>query len=171
MDRQLSELIQTLAGTSLADTVYTFDAEVDSVDVDSRTCVCTVISGKAPVTLTGVRMMADLDDGLLIIPVQGSTVTLITSKYTEPYISSYSEVEKFIFMGGDLGGMVKVESVLASLNALEKDIQQLKQAFAQWVVSPGDGGGALKLSVTPWLANTVGTTQREYLENLNLLQG
>lgn len=170
-DRTIAECVQALAGTQLGDDVRIFDATVDSIDVATRSCTVTAVSGKDAVTIPGVRLMADIDDGILVIPEIGSTVTVIASTYGEPYVSSYSEVRQIIFMGGDLGGMVKLLELVSKLNNIEKDINTLKNAFKAWTVLPGDGGAALKTIAATWAGSNIAETKRADLENPNITQG
>ncbi len=170
-NRSIAESVQALAGTQLGDTVRVFDATVDEVQVESRTCTVTAISGKDPVTIPGVRLMADIDDGILLIPAIGSTVSVITSTYGDPYVSCYSEIDSISLRGGDLGGLVKIAELTEKLNKIEKDINTLKNAFRSWIVLPSDGGAALKASAASWSAQDLEETERLELENLNITQG
>lgn len=67
--------------------------------------------------------------------------------------------------GGDNGGVPVSESITAKLNALENDINSLKQAFSQWVPVSQDGGAALKSGITSWARQSIANTQSGDLEN------
>lgn len=170
-DRSIIEAIQRISGTQLTDTVRAFDGTVESVNEPERTCSVVVVAGQSAVTIPDVRLMAAIDDGVLIIPEIDSTVTVITSTYGDPYVSTFSEVARIIFMGGDLGGLVKLLPLLKSLNSLENDINTLKSVFSSWVPLAGDGGLALKTAATAWISNSVAVTDRTDIENTNIKQG
>lgn len=170
-DRSIRETIQHLAGTHENDTVSVIDATVDDVDALNRICSCTPIGGSIAAQRTDVRLMAALDDGILIIPAKDSTVTILLSTFTSPVIVSYSEVDSIIFRGGDLGGLVLLLAALKSFNQLEKDINNLKNLIKAWTPAPGDGGAALKTALTVWFGQALTITQRVDLENENITQG
>ena len=127
-NRAIREAVAILAGTHKIDKVYSITAEVVSVDISARTCVCEQISGASTV-LNDVLLMASVDDGFLIIPEIGSTVNIIVSDKTEPFICQYSGIEKIIFRGGDLGGLVIVKPLVQKINALENKLNSLLTKF------------------------------------------
>ena len=170
-DRRIRDAIEQLSGTFNSDKVFVFDAEIVSVNEAERSCVVIAISGKTNNTIPDVRLMASVDDGFFVIPVVGSAVTVITSTYTEPYVSTFSEVSKIVFMGGDLLGLVKLLPLLNSLNAMETDLNNIKKAFANWVVVPSDGGLALKTIASSWYGSKITKTVQSDLENTNITQG
>lgn len=170
-NRSIIEAIQAISGTQLTDKVYLFEGTVDSVSESARTCTCSIVAGQTAFTIPDVRLMASIDDGILIIPEIDSNVTIVGSTYTEPYITTYSGIEKIVFRGGDLGGMVKLLSALSSLNKIENDINTLKNAFNSWVVLPADGGAALKAIASIWSGQSLTPTKRTDLENTNITQG
>ena len=51
------------------------------------------------------------------------------------------------------------------INALEKEINDLKTAINAWVVVPQDGGSALKLALATWIAQQIVPTQLSEIEN------
>lgn len=169
-DRAIREAVEHLAGTHRDDKVFVIDATVDSVDITTRTCVCTAIGGKAGSELPNVRLMASIDDGLLIIPTIDSTVTLLFSNFTDPCIISYSEIDTIIFRGGDLGGLVKVIELTTKLNNLENLVNDLISKFnshTHQVTSTGAPTGPNLLPETEKLTPTM----RLDIENINVTQG
>lgn len=123
-DRAIQEAIQILSGTHLSDKVYFIDATVKSVDEQARTCVVVALSGKAGNEFTA-RLMASVDDGVLIVPTVESTVAVSMSDFNTATIVQYSEVEKIVLRGGDLGGLVKVIELTEKLNNLENKLNSL----------------------------------------------
>lgn len=170
-DRSIRESIQYLAGNHQTDRVSLMDATVVSVDEAARTCICTAVTGASGNDIPDVRLMASVDDGFLIIPALGSTVIVAQSIFTDPLVVGFSEVDKIILRGGDLGGLVKVLSLVTRLNLLEKDINTLKTAFTTWVPASGDGGAALKAATATWFTQELTETVREDIENETITQG
>lgn len=169
-DARIRDAINIITGNNLADKVYAIDATVISVDEGKRTAEVQVVSGKANNTITA-RLMSSKDDGLLIIPTVDSTVCVILSDFTAPYISQYSGIDKIIFKGGDLGGLVKVVSLTDRLNKIEQDNNDLKQVFSSWVPVPNDGGAALKTAAATWAGSTLSKTQQADIENKKITHG
>lgn len=73
--------------------------------------------------------------------------------------------EGVILNGGSFGGMVKAEQLTQRINAIEKDINTLKNVFSAWVITPNDGGAALKLAASTWADSPLTLTQRSDYEN------
>lgn len=64
------------------------------------------------------------------------------------------------FNGGDLGGLINIADLTSHLNTIEKDINNLKTVFANWVPAPQDGGAALKGAATSWASAQLTLSQR-----------
>lgn len=135
--RQINDAIQKLAGTFGNDHVSITPCTVFSIDQASRTCVCTPIGGRATTNIIGVHLMAEIDDGLLLIPVLGSTVIVCHSGNNTPFIILFSAIQKIIlvgvsglqFQGGELGGLVEVQPLTTKLNSLENLVNDLVSKF------------------------------------------
>ncbi|MDR2894237.1 MAG: hypothetical protein LBU97_02105, partial [Alistipes sp.] len=67
--------------------------------------------------------------------------------------------------GGTLGGLVISGNTADKLNALEDDVNQLKQVLTAWVPVPQDGGAALKGAVSSWAGQPLTPTVPTDLEN------
>lgn len=78
--------------------------------------------------------------------------------------------DSVVMNGGDLGGLIEVEKLTQRLNSIENDINNLKTAFTGWVVSPTDGGAALKAAASVWAAQRLQITTRGDYENENVKQ-
>ena len=186
-DRQIKEAIQHLAGTHNKDEIKVVQCEVESVDVDTRTCNVVTISGLATYTIENVALMSAIDDGVLILPKVGSIVIVIHNKKGIKFVSQFSEVESIVIITGDttieikdglvqfndgsFDGFVKIKDLVEKLNALEKDINNLKNAFTSWTPVPNDGGAALKSSAASWYAQQLQETQQSDLENTKITHG
>lgn len=180
-DSAIREAVRQLAGTHLADEVYLIPCNVISVDEPSRTCDCVAIGGVAVTEIPSVKLMADVDDGMLMIPAVDSTVLVVFSKRNEPYVSMYSQLDKILMIVGDsiveikdgslkindgsFGGLIKIDELVKKVNKLEKDINNLKSAFFNWTPVPNDGGAALKAASATWASQTLIPTKKSELEN------
>lgn len=168
-DRTIKESIKHLAGTHSQDIVLSVDAEINSYDIPTRTANVTEIGAQA--NSYDVRLMGSVDDGILLLPTEGSTVTVIRPLFSDPYISCYGGLDGIVLMGGDLGGMVKVLQALASWNRIEKDVNNLKTLISNWTPISGDGGAALKTVLLSWFSSKIPLTKQEDIENTNIKQG
>lgn len=169
-DRSIRDAVNQIAGNHLADKVYAVNAIVNSVDESARTCVCQVVSGKANNIIPDVRLMASADDGFLVIPTIDSNVCIIISDYTDPYITQYSGIDKIIFRGGDLGGIVKVDPLTTKLNNLENLVNDLVVKYNSHVhpvVATGSPSGPVSVQETTVLT----LTDRTEIENKNITHG
>lgn len=169
--RTIREAIQHLAGTHGNNPLFIADAEIVDVDIPSRTCTVTIVDGDAAVTRDDVRLMSVVDDGILFFPTVGSTVTIIYSTFTAPVVIGYSGIDLITLRGGDLGGLVILGECLKALNAVQNDVNKLKQAVNDWVVVPNDGGAGLKASSAGWAGSELEVTQKKNLENTAITQG
>ncbi|MEI3156678.1 MAG: hypothetical protein V8T07_03005 [Muribaculaceae bacterium] len=116
--------------------------EVESVEV--------VISGDT------ARISAD-KDGVRVLMGDDTSVELMK--------------EGVILNGGGLGGIVKVEQLTEHFNAIENDINELKNIFSAWVAVPQDGGAALSALTANWAGNLLTPTQRGDYENEKVKHG
>lgn len=162
--------------------------KVESVDGET----CTVTVGDLKLTDVRLRSVVNGEDSkLLITPKKDSYVTLIdlSGELRETEVIGYSEIEAIdietesdinikckgdtnidcdgtvTFNGGGNHGLAKVESVTQKLNALENDINLLKQIFTAWMPIVYDGGASLKTATATWAAQSLSATRREEIEN------
>ena len=75
------------------------------------------------------------------------------------------ELELIEWNGGGNEGLVKVSVATEKLNALEKDVNNLKQLFSTWVPVAQDGGAALKTAVTSWANSRLVESNKNELQN------
>ena len=189
--REISNAIKLLAGTHDQDTVSFIFANVDTVDLENEVCYCTPTSGKST-TQISADLTAEIADGVLIIPTVGSTVGILKMINQVPFIFFYSQIDgysitidtnggyvtlqmntdgTFQLNDGTHGGLVKVMELTSKLNAIENDLNTLKQAFSAWVVAPNDGGAALKAIAANWYNSIIVKTQQSEIENKNIVHG
>ena len=177
-DRSIVTSIQKMSGTFNLDTVSLVTGTVDSVDEGNGTCNVTALSGSASTNINNVELQTTIADGVLFIPVVGSEVKVLMSKYTTPFIVQFSDIDKMYISGnliqfndGGFGGLVKVAKLTDKLNKLENDLNVLKSALAAWVPVPMDGGAALKVVTASWYGNHIVPTIRAEIENKNVKHG
>lgn len=140
VNSRIRNAIVDLAKLAVLDKPNVIMATVDSVDVATRTCTCTTISNNTELQLLGVRLMAEVNDGLLIVPSKDSTVIIENTK-DYPMIIMYSAIDKvFSVAGGStfqidkdgikldgdgFNGLVKVKELTDKINAVEKLLNDL----------------------------------------------
>jgi len=166
---------------------YPLFCTVDSVDINKKSCDVTPINGDAPIL--GVKLMAESDPGkgMFLIPKEGSAVIVNMLDKDNACVVMYSELEKIVvetgdqkiemqngsivFNGGNFNGLVKVLELTQKLNAIESDINTLKNVFTTWVPVPNDGGAALKTAATAWSISTLTPTTQTDIENQKIKHG
>jgi len=186
-DALIREAIRKLAGTDLLDQTSLVVATVTAVDVAKRTCDCSNITGTAVADLLGVQLMAEVDDGVLYVPAVGSTVIIVMSKYVEPYVAMFSELDrvytvvgdsvldilrgKIILNDGSFAGLVKVVELTKKLNALENKVNEVIEAYKTHThpgVTPGPSSTGAIIVPTP---NPLTPTQQKEIENEKIVHG
>jgi len=170
MSRDIKDAINILTGNNLSDRLYFIDAEVKTVDEQARTCVVIALSGKVGNEFTA-RLMASVDDGILAVPVVGSTVVISGSDFTIPAVIQYSEIEKIVFRGGDLGGMVKVIELTEKLNNLEELLNDLITKYNTHTHAGVTSGSSSTAVTTAIETGTITPTQRADIENDKITHG
>jgi len=181
---QIAQLLGDIVGKNRGGLVF-FSAQVVSVQVDT----CTVIIDG--LELPDVRLTpttTERDDMLLLTPAIDSFVlvgslsgdlnnlcvltadTLASAKLTIGDISVFIDKEGVVLNGGELGGLVKLGDVTKKINALENQLNQLKNILKAWTPAPNDGGAALKTAVSTWAGQPITITKSSELENLKVKQ-
>lgn len=130
----------------------------------------------------------ETDNYVTIVPKESSGVLigLMDGQRAEAFVIRCSEVEKVIwkigtstlefkdgaitFNGGNNNGMVLIAPLIDKLNALEDDINSLKQVFSGWSPVSQDGGAAFKAAAATWYGQQLQSTQQKDLENEKILQ-
>jgi hypothetical protein len=99
--REITEAIQKLTGTNKSDAITIEDMQVLSVDMPTRTCTCRTVNGSSAISNWVVKLMAEIDDGLLLVPAVGSTVKVAYSTFSPPFVIQYSELSQAIIVTGN----------------------------------------------------------------------
>ena len=131
-------------------------ANVNSVDLPNRKCNVTTVSGNSTLEYE-VSLQAVISDGLLIEPSIDSTVFVLFSKYTLPFIVQFGDISSYSFNGVEFGGLVKVKELTKKLNSLEEKVNTI----LTWA-----------LSVSPPLTSTqILPTMQIEIENKTIQHG
>ena len=121
-------------------------------------------------SIPDVRLRASTEvDGAQIIvrPAVGSVVIVgsLTGDLDHLVVLSMDRAEEVIINGGKLGGLIKVQELTQKLNALESEVNNLKQLFASWVPVKGDGGAVLRGLLGSWAGKRLTLSRREDYED------
>jgi hypothetical protein len=174
-DRSIKQAVEMLSGTELADKVYIMTGTVISINEPAGTCSVEAITGKATTQIDNVEFQAVVADGIDIIPVMGSEVKVIWSKYTQPFIAQYSEVDKIFIAGnlvhfneGQLGGMVKVITLTEKLNNLESKVNSIMSSYNSHIHSNGNMGSPTGAPLVP-ITGTLTPTNQSDIEDTKII--
>lgn len=96
--------VSKLAGTYGEDQVRMMKCKVDSVDVSKRTCMVTPINDN--MASFPAYLMAEIEDGVLILPKVDSTVKVLFSNMNAPTVIQYSAIDKLFVVSGDSSFLV-----------------------------------------------------------------
>lgn len=159
--RELRERLENIGGgkaTNLYQGVVT--------DLSDVTCEVSIDGLSIP----DVRLRASTEvDGAQIIvrPAVGSVVIVgsLTGDLDHLVVLSMDRAEEVIINGGKLGGLIKVQELTQKLNALESEVNNLKQLFASWVPVKGDGGAVLRGLLGSWAGKRLTLSRREDYED------
>lgn len=73
------------------------------------------------------------------------------------------------YNNGKNGGLIKVKELTDKINILQKDLNDIKTAFKNWIPVSSDGGAALKISVSKWAGSSISITEQGEIENTKIL--
>jgi hypothetical protein len=108
-----------------------------------------------------------LSAGITIYPVVGSMAVacVVDGVDWDGFLVFANEFETIVLGGGNNAGMVKIKELTSKINALETEINNLKNILNTWVPVPQDGGTALKTAVTTWASQQIKLTEQTNIEN------
>lgn len=163
-NRAIIEAIGKLAAATPSDRVTLVIAKVDSVNEENRTCDVSPIDDNADTSIPDVSLLIEDSNGMLLIPVIGSTVAVMYNKRGIAFVALCSELKKvecyaelFQFNDGGFGGLTKTPELKTGLTTNNDILTKLLQMFESWTPVAGDGGLALKTLATQTLTGlTVG---------------
>lgn len=188
LDEELLTRIGEQLGAEIAKLVarsLTRDVTIQRVD-DTHAEVI-LFEGDAPLRVP-LRLLNIGDSTLRVKPVVGSTAVIgyIDGNLNTPYFVAYGSVESVSFRvgestldvtadkitlnGGELGGLVRVSTLTDRLNAIERDINTLKNLVTTWTPVPTDGGASLKAFTSVWSTQPLTLSKNSDYENTKILQ-
>lgn len=139
--------IQQLAGTNNTDKLQLLLCTVNTVNEAARTCNVTPINGNFQ--SFDCSLMSDIDDGVLFIPAENSTVKVLFSDKTSPLVIQFSGIEKTILTAGDIQVILK-DGKLSITNS-KKDLFTIMQNILSHIialtVSTGTGPSSIPINV------------------------
>lgn len=135
--------------------------------VDDTTCTVAI----EDLELRDVRLRAVVNEeesGIVVTPKVGSMVMITDlshGKMRDWAVVMYSEIDSISINGGKNGGLININDLVAHINTLEDDINNLKTAISGWVTVPQDGGAALKTALSSWVSCTITKTKASDIED------
>lgn len=144
---------------------------IEAVDEQTQTCDVKIDEGYI---LYGVRLTSVEDAQILLVPEVGAwcIVASIDNDESLTYAMGFSAIDKIlanveevVINDGDNGGLVNVSALIDEIDALKRDLNNLKTAFKSWVVTPNDGGAKLKTAASVWASSSLPETNRDALED------
>ncbi len=166
MSKELRDSLRKL--TTPNSNAYSKVCTVDSVDLVNLTCYCIPINDDADIT--EVRLMANIDNGFLLIPEVNSIVVVSFLSDSSAYVSLVSKVSEIQLNGTNYDGLVRVQELTDKLNNLENKLNDLITACSSQVVTLSPSGtfplASFFTSVTPLIP-----TQQIEIENQKVKQG
>lgn len=166
MSKELRDALKKL--TKPNNDGYSKVCTVDSVDLVNRTCYCIPINEDADIT--EVRLMANIDNGFLLIPEVDSVVVVSFLSDSSAYVSMVSKVSEIQLNGINYGGLVKVVELTEKLNNLENAFNQHLTAYNLHTHTGVTSGVSTSGTTTPDTQVLTPTTQTE-IENITVKQG
>jgi alanyl-tRNA synthetase len=129
-EADIRDAIQKLSGAT-NDHTRLVACTVVSVDMNSRTCTGTTITGTSEIDIDNIQIMPGVSDGFILIPAVGSMVYVAYSRRNLPFIAMFAEVDKVLLIcdnvvvnDGSFGGLVKITELTSKLNNLVSKVQQ-----------------------------------------------
>lgn len=128
----IKDLVQQLAKTENTDCIL---CKVNSVDLTSKTCYCIPINGDAD--LIDVKLIANDNKGLLLIPEVDSVVIVSNIQNSSYYVSMFSKVSEIQLNGDDYNGLIKIDDLTTSLNTIINNINTQLTAISAGISGAG----------------------------------
>lgn len=144
---------------------------VEAVDEQAQTCDVKIDEGYI---IYDVRLTSVEEAEIVMIPKVGAwcVVAIIDNEESLTYAMGFSAIDKIlanveevVINDGDNGGLVNISALIDEIDALKRDLNDLKTAFKSWVVTPNDGGAKLKTAASVWASSSLTMTDRDALED------
>lgn len=145
---------------------YSVLCTVDSVDLVKLTCYCLPLNGDGD--LQGVKLIANIENGFVIIPEVGSKVIVSFESDQIGFVSMFSGVSEIRLNGVVNGGLIKIDDLKTQYDA---NIAAIKAAcVAGFTALSGLDGGA-SLTAFNSSATSILNLNKGTLENTTVLHG
>lgn len=132
---ELSDAIKTLSGYG-DDNYESTICTVGDIDLAENTCTCTPIDGISP-DFMGVILSVNKSKGFLIIPTDGSLVSVTQISEATSFISMVSDVDQVYLAGDENGGLINIVDLTTKLNALVTQLQAQLALIATGIIAGG----------------------------------
>lgn len=100
--------------------VYGIACEVSNVrELENQGWVCDCAPLNKKPIIRAVRLKAESEGGVLIIPSEGSVVFVTMESEAEGFVSMYGKIDSVQFFDGAKGGLINIEDLVSKLNNLE----------------------------------------------------
>ncbi len=147
---------------------YSKVCTVESVDLDKLTCYCVPINEDADIT--EVRLMANVDNGFLLIPEVDSIVVISFLSDSSAYVSLVSKVSEIQLNGTNFDGLVKINDLVDKLNNLENKVNTIITTYNAHTHVASTLGSPTTTPAAP-VTGTLTPTVKADLENTTVKQG
>ena len=96
-------------------------------DVDKTARTCTFVPAGDDAERFDIRFQSLMGStrGWVVIPVEGSAITVTFVNKSTGFVSLTEDIEKIIYQGGSNGGLAIVGPLLSKINALENKVNEL----------------------------------------------
>lgn len=147
---------------------------VEAVDEQAQTCDVKIDEGYI---IYDVRLTSVDEAEIVMIPKVGAwcVVAIIDNEESLTYAMGFSAIDKIlanveevVINDGDNGGLVNVSALIDEIDALKRDLNNLKSIFKSWVVISNDGGASLKTAASVWASSSLELTNRDALEDTKI---
>lgn len=155
-NRAIKDTIKQLAGTFNKDIVAFVECTVSSVDIDSQTCDCVAISDNAETEIPNVRLSAEANDGIIIIPKVDSTVIVGLSSRIGAFVAMFEDLDSYQiainettfliqdgltqFNDGSFGGLTKTQELKTQIDKTNEVVNIILTILTGSTVNePGNG--------------------------------
>lgn len=156
-EEQIRQMLKKMAKEVGPD--QSFIGTVESVNEGEKTCV--LFDEESNLKFYDVRLSPVVDgiQGLTLVPKLDAYALAIKIEDEDWMVIQASQFEKYLLTcdnivlnGGTKGGLVNWPDAKTELDKTKAVVSALITAINNWVVAPGDGGGAFKIALTAALA-------------------
>lgn len=185
-NRSIKDAITQNSGVFGKDVVSIIYCTVNSVDEVAGTCDVTPITEGDDTPIPGVLLKAENNDGLMLVPDVDSTVIVGMTIKKKCFILLCEDISKFLlvigdsklevtdglfsFNGGTLDGMVKVNSLVTKINALETLVNNILNVLKTTSIPLAPSGTYPFAPLYTALSDIAPLTNKAALENTAIKQ-